>query len=109
MWAWVPIWSQIEVDVGIVVASLPSLNPLLKQVWKGSSKKRSLTPSQLPDFPEYQQGWNPGGSPSAPDFDVEKSRNHSATSFYDESSDTEDEIDKAKLAVPKVKHLRRIR
>lgn len=107
-WAWVPIWSQIEVDIGIVVASLPSLNPLLKQVWKGGSKKRSLTPSQLPDFPEYQQSWNPGGSPSAVEFDVEKSYNAGGTSFYDESSDGEDEIDKAKLAVPKVKYPRRL-
>ncbi|CAI6337644.1 unnamed protein product [Periconia digitata] len=36
-WAWVPVWGQIEVDVGIVAASLPSLSPLLKKFWCGVS------------------------------------------------------------------------
>jgi hypothetical protein len=29
----VPMWSQVEVDAGIVAASLPSLSPLLKRLW----------------------------------------------------------------------------
>jgi hypothetical protein len=32
-WSMVPMWSQIEVDAGIVAASLPSLSPLLKRLW----------------------------------------------------------------------------
>jgi hypothetical protein len=87
MWSWVPVWSQIEVDVGIVVASLPSLHPLVQQVWKGFSTTRRLTPSQLPDFPEYQRG--DGG-------DVEKEWKADEISFYEEASDAEDEIDAAK-------------
>jgi hypothetical protein len=47
-WAWVPTWSQIEVDVGIVAASLPSLSPLLKHVWSGFATDRPMMPSQLP-------------------------------------------------------------
>jgi hypothetical protein len=95
----VPIWSQIEVDVGIVVASLPSLNPLLKRMWAGKSKKRSLTPSQLPDFPEYQQCWDLQG-PLSPD--MEKPRKASEVSFYDDTSDVEDEIDLAKMAAARM-------
>jgi hypothetical protein len=94
MWSWVPVWSQIEVDVGIVVASLPSLHPLVQQVWKGFSTTRRLTPSQLPDFPEYH------GSEitlmSSEVVDMEKSLKASEVSFYDEASDAEDDIDKAK-------------
>jgi hypothetical protein len=81
------------------VASLPSLNPLLKRMWAGKSKKRSLTPSQLPDFPEYQQCWDLQGPLSA---DMEKSRKASEVSFYDDSSDVEDEIDLAKMAVARM-------
>lgn len=47
-WAWVPAWSQIEVDVGIVAASLPSLSPLLKRMWSGFAIDRPKTPSQMP-------------------------------------------------------------
>jgi hypothetical protein len=95
----VPIWSQIEVDIGIVVASLPSLNPLLKRMWTGTSKKRSLTPSQLPDFPEYQECWSLQGPPSS---DIEKSRKASEVSFYDDTSDVDDEIDIAKMAAARM-------
>jgi hypothetical protein len=87
MWSWVPVWSQIEIDIGIVVASLPSLHPLVQQVWKGFSTTRRLTPSQLPDFPEYQSGF--GG-------DVEKEWKANEVSFYEEASDVEDEIELAK-------------
>ena len=34
--------------MGIVAASLPSLSPLLKQVWSGFATDRPMTPSQLP-------------------------------------------------------------
>jgi hypothetical protein len=98
-WAWVPIWGQIEVDIGIVVASLPSLNPLMKKFWGGASKKRSLTPSQLPDFPEYQECWSLQ-EPSSPD--LEKSFKASEISFYDETSDVEDEIDVAKTTAARM-------
>jgi hypothetical protein len=93
-WAWVPIWSHIEVEVGILVASLPSLNPLVKQMWASTSMRRSLTPSELPDFPDYQADWSTKNLSSDVDSDGEKS--HKETSFYDESSDFEDEIGVAK-------------
>jgi hypothetical protein len=53
-----------------------------------------LTPSELPDFPDYQADWSPTKLSSNVDFDGEKS--HKNTSFYDESSDFEDEIGVAK-------------
>lgn len=45
-WSWIPLWSQIEVQVGIVAASLPSLSPLLKQAWWGFTFPRSLSSSR---------------------------------------------------------------
>jgi hypothetical protein len=93
-WAWIPVWSHIEVEVGIIVASLPSLNPLVKQICAGTSTRRSLTPSELPDFPDYQANWTPTKLSSDVDSDGEKS--HKGTSFYDESSDFEDDIGVAK-------------
>ena len=57
-WAWVPVWSQIEVDVGIVAASLPSLSPLLKQAWLGlHAPTRASTPSQIRTLPGYRESW----------------------------------------------------
>ncbi|KAH3911995.1 hypothetical protein HBI56_174850 [Parastagonospora nodorum] len=98
-WAWVPIWSQIEVDIGIVVASLPSLNPLLKHVWAPPSMRRSATPSELPDFPEYQKSWDERKSPSDTEFDVEGSLKSDSETFYEESSDDEDDSGAAKPGV----------
>ncbi|KAK7181731.1 hypothetical protein PSPO01_12181 [Paraphaeosphaeria sporulosa] len=49
---WIPLWSQIEVDVGIVAASLPSLSPLLKQIWSGFAHSRTLSPSHVPTLIE---------------------------------------------------------
>jgi hypothetical protein len=100
MWSWVPVWSQIEVDVGIVVASLPSLHPLVQQVWKGFSTTRRLTPSQLPDFPEYRQSGITFVSSDA--VDMEKSLKANEVTFYDEASDAEDEIDIAKAAESRI-------
>jgi hypothetical protein len=93
-WAWIPIWSHIEVEVGIIVASLPSLNPLVKQMCAGTSTRRPSTPSELPDFPDYQASWTSTKLSSDVDSDGEKS--HKGTSFYDESSDFEDDIGVAK-------------
>jgi hypothetical protein len=60
--------------------------------------RRSMTPSELPDFPEYQECWDEKNSPGDLDFDVEKSPNPHKATFYEESSDDEDEIELAKLA-----------
>ncbi|KAF1964478.1 hypothetical protein BU23DRAFT_575648 [Bimuria novae-zelandiae CBS 107.79] len=49
---WIPLWSQIEIDVGIVAASLPSLNPLLKQMWSGFAHTGSILPSRIPSLIE---------------------------------------------------------
>ena len=91
-----PIWSQIEVDMGIVVASLPSLNPLLKHVWAPPSMRRSATPSELPDFPEYQKSCDERKSPSDMEFDVEGSLKSDPRNSYGESSDDEDDLGAAK-------------
>jgi hypothetical protein len=66
-WAWVPVWSQIEVDIGIVTACLPCLSPLLRLVWTGVSppmSPRAQTPSMmyLPgmsswDSDDEKDGW----------------------------------------------------
>jgi hypothetical protein len=60
--------------------------------------RRSMTPSELPDFPDYQECWDEKKSPSDMDFDVEKSPNPNKATFYEESSDDEDEIEVAKSA-----------
>ncbi|PSN73973.1 hypothetical protein BS50DRAFT_469916, partial [Corynespora cassiicola Philippines] len=49
-WSWVPVWSEIEVDVGIVMASLPSLSPLLRKMWSGFFTYR--TPTQIRELPK---------------------------------------------------------
>ncbi|KAJ4355748.1 uncharacterized protein N0V89_003768 [Didymosphaeria variabile] len=56
---WIPLWSQIEVDVGIVAASLPSLSPLLKQIWSGLAHSRTMSPSHIPTL--IESGFNNGG------------------------------------------------
>jgi hypothetical protein len=57
-WAWVPVWSQIEVNVGIVAASLPSLSPLFKQIFGGChTQTRASTPSQIPTIMGYRESW----------------------------------------------------
>ena len=45
-----PVWSEIEVDVGIVMASLPSLSPLLRKMWSGFFTYR--TPTQIRELPK---------------------------------------------------------
>ena len=51
-WRWVPLWSQIEVCVGIIAASLPSLSPLLKQMWTDLAHPRTLSPTRNPTIRE---------------------------------------------------------
>jgi hypothetical protein len=60
--------------------------------------RRSMTPSELPDFPEYQECWDEKKSPSDSNFDVEKYPIPNKATFYEESSDEEDEIELAKSA-----------
>ncbi|KAG9376759.1 hypothetical protein PtrSN002B_002376 [Pyrenophora tritici-repentis] len=55
-WAWVPVWSQLEVDIGIVAASLPCLSPLFKHVFF-SKDNRPSTPSKIPTLPGYDKSW----------------------------------------------------
>ena len=73
MWAWVPVWSQIEVDVAIVAASLPSLSPLFKQAWLGfHTPTRASTPSQIPTLPGYRESWGVEEKLGSFNDDVEK-------------------------------------
>ncbi|KAF2448226.1 hypothetical protein P171DRAFT_470068, partial [Karstenula rhodostoma CBS 690.94] len=57
---WIPLWSQIEVDVSIVAASLPSLSPLLKQMWSSFAHSRTLSPSHVPTL--IESGFNNRGA-----------------------------------------------
>jgi hypothetical protein len=88
-WAWVPAWSQIEVDVGIVAASLPSLSPLLKQLWSGFATDRPMTPSQLPTLliPNIKFS-QPDLSPW--DVDIEVVKEKESGSWYNDARDSED-------------------
>ncbi|KAF2026933.1 hypothetical protein EK21DRAFT_102894 [Setomelanomma holmii] len=97
-WAWVPVWSQIEVDIGIVAASLPSLSPLLKRVWTGFSIQKPSTPSQLPDLPHYLESWNEPNRSRVKDMHAEKSYKSDEVSYSDEMSDAGDEIGIARTA-----------
>lgn len=102
-WAWVPVWSQIEVDVGIVAASLPSLSPLLKQVWTVfPTTGRSSTPSQLPDFPQYRDSLIREPLSKEMVIDVEKSMKVSEAGYYNELSDVDEEIGVARTANIKI-------
>ena len=68
-WAWVPVWSQIEVDVGIVTACLPCLSPLLRLAWSEVGvKSRTMTPSMV-TLPKYSGSW---GSVDTATGEVEK-------------------------------------
>lgn len=55
-WAYVPLWSQIEVDVAIIAASLPSLSPLIKKVWIGFSYG-SASPYENPTYAKGRQSY----------------------------------------------------
>ncbi|KAI4675672.1 uncharacterized protein J4E88_007706 [Alternaria novae-zelandiae] len=71
-WSWVPVWSQIEVDIGILAASLPSLSPLLKHVFHCPA--RATTPSEVPTLPGYRGSWGEKNLVSMDDEDdIEKS------------------------------------
>ena len=68
-WAWVPVWSQIEVDIGIVTACLPCLSPLLRLAWSEVGvKSRTMTPSMV-TLPKYSGSW---GSVDTVTGEVEK-------------------------------------
>lgn len=68
-WAWVPVWSQIEVDIGIVTACLPCLSPLLRLAWSEVGvKSRTMTPSMV-TLPKYSGSW---GSVDTATGEVEK-------------------------------------
>jgi hypothetical protein len=61
-----------------------------------------MTPSQLPDFPEYHESWNSQDPSSVKDADMEKALKSNEMTFYDEVSDAEDEIDLAKRAEARI-------
>ncbi|KAF2126217.1 hypothetical protein P153DRAFT_88100 [Dothidotthia symphoricarpi CBS 119687] len=77
-WAWVPVWSQIEVDMGILAASLPSLNPLFRQVFAGCSVKGSGYVASLPE-------WTDDGK------DMEKETSTVYTAYYGDGSKSDSE------------------
>lgn len=61
-----------------------------------------MTPSQLPDFPEYQRERRSWELPNSKDSDVEKSVKSGETTFYDDGSDTDDEVDIEKTITAQV-------
>jgi hypothetical protein len=61
-----------------------------------------LTPSQLPDFPEYQgehRSWEVSDGKGS---DLEKSVKGGEATFYDDGSDTEDEVEIEKARAARV-------
>lgn len=97
-WAWVPVWSQIEVDVGIIAASLPCLSPLLKLAWSGFSTPRAGTPSQVPTIPGYRGSWAASNMSKNSEFDVEKMEKLEENGYFDNASGAETQIGVAKTA-----------
>jgi hypothetical protein len=87
-WSFVPLWSQVEVNVGIVAASLPSLSPLLKRVWSGFAPNRTTTPSCVRTLSQPTGNWDEQtftdypGQPSA-----RKSNDLKGTTFYDDDEE----------------------
>ncbi|KAJ8107852.1 hypothetical protein OPT61_g8579 [Boeremia exigua] len=69
-WAWVPVWSQIEVDVGIITACLPCLSPILRFVWSEVHAPRTVTPSMV-ELPKYSGSW---GSVDSQESGAEKGK-----------------------------------
>ncbi|OAL48471.1 hypothetical protein IQ07DRAFT_622898 [Pyrenochaeta sp. DS3sAY3a] len=97
-WAWVPVWSQIEVDVGIIAASLPCLSPLLKLAWSGFSTPRAGTPSQVPTIPGYRGSWAASNMSKNSEFDVEKMEKLEENGYFDNAPEAENQIGVAKTA-----------
>lgn len=92
------MWSQIEVDIGILAASLPCLSPLLKLVWSGFSTIRAGTPSQVPTIPGYRGSWEEKDYSKNSVSDVEKSPRLGATGYYDDAWDMQEQIGAARTA-----------
>lgn len=46
------MWSQIEVDIGILTACLPCLSPLLRLFFHSTHQQRTMTPSMV-SLPKY--------------------------------------------------------
>ncbi|KAJ4294053.1 hypothetical protein N0V90_007742 [Kalmusia sp. IMI 367209] len=101
-WSWIPVWSQIEVDVGIVAASLPSLSPLLKQVWSGFVPSRTGSPSQIPTLVrsgfksrrgevQLQQLPSTSTLPTKSISSVGEADNAKRLTFFDDSRNSEDD------------------
>ncbi|KZM26891.1 hypothetical protein ST47_g1976 [Ascochyta rabiei] len=119
-WAWIPVWSQIEVDIGILTACLPCLSPLLRLVWSEVSVPRTMTPSMV-ELPKYSGSWKsvdsqesmeekdiPGGKriemvigdktrdkelPRLPEDVEEKNGRVKMSNYYDDASDEEEARD----------------
>lgn len=87
-----PVWSQIEVDVSIVAASLPSLSPLLKRVWSGFATERSMTPSQIPTLTEplESRGLQPLPNHSAGSMGLKEAKR---LTFFDDRRESDEELD----------------
>ncbi|KAL1796731.1 hypothetical protein ACET3X_005271 [Alternaria dauci] len=92
-WSWVPVWSQIEVDIGILAASLPSLSPLLKQVF--NCPHRTATLSEVPTIPGYRGSWGEKNLVSIDDDDLEKGTD-GAFEFDDKKRLTVTEVEMGK-------------
>jgi hypothetical protein len=107
-WAWIPVWSQIEVDIGILTACLPCLSPLLRLMWSEVSVTRTMTPSMV-ELPKYSGSWasadsrESGGEekmkevprrekelPALPSEKEEKVVKVKVSSYYDDASDEEE-------------------
>jgi hypothetical protein len=97
-WAWVPVWSQIEVDIGIVTACLPCLSPLLRLVWGEVSAPRTMTPSMV-ELPKYSGSWDSMDSRDTIEEEKEKKTREKELPALPKGSEERDEKEYGKVTV----------
>jgi hypothetical protein len=88
----VPMWSQIEVDAGIVAASILTLRPLLKSLTSAYTTRRSMRVSFVRFIPETRDSWakTKSSTPSHPSF----SRERDVTSVMFSVDEMNEELEK---------------
>lgn len=94
-----PVWSQIEVDIGILTACLPCLSPLLRLFFHSAHQQRTMTPSMV-TLPRYAGGRSWGSVDSQESTDAkEKGEERRITEEASGGHNTKNEDGKAKGVV----------
>jgi hypothetical protein len=82
----VPVWSQIEVDIGILTACLPCLSPLLRLFFHSTHQQRTMTPSMV-TLPKYAGSRSWGSMDSQESADAKEKE--AADAHADERRETD--------------------